>query len=853
MVKERQWQPEFGSKFGLKQGYAITNMPPGSCLDIKNMYLNGIGGKTPRGGYTKLFRTTEYRLAAGAITGTPVVFATLLQAVTGATARVIVVGTGYFGVRDATGTFNTTNVVTGTNPDATTFTFTPSATLAATTFTDRIRSMIQFSPFGGTVQNLAYSGTRMFKQIGSTAVTDIIRGGLTNDTPWEWLQYRDKILGVNGTDTSFLYNGTTYSTISITKPSALVTTADGGVAGTLIAGDSYGYIQTNYDSTTGRESEPFSVVDTGTHVRVAPVAPNGSITSTFVAVTSGEGVTHRRLYRKKINGAGAETLYNRIAEVAVATATYTDTGVASTTLYLVYDTGAQDTGNTAHPASTLIAECFDRIFMVDPTDPSILVYSKIGNYWAFPSGNYYYVGRGDGSRIKRIEKHGKALLIHKGNAWYILENDPAATSNPGVVRMLSKIGTQDYRCSISAHNQVLRVTPVGFYRSVPTDYSTTDLREDYIGQDIADFENALDYSNSNLTTMYNYNAYNRRHIYTIEPVSASFYSKCYVYDIVLEQWVYYEIGTDVFSICDYTSDGRKYAIIGDGYGIVWLWDQGNADGINIDAALLNGSPTSVSATTLTDTTKTDVRSTATGPGTGTNTLADTTKTWVVNQWLGKPVYIHTGTGAGQSNTIASNTANELTCDDVWGVAPDNTSQYHIGGWTVDELIGVMVATWEGLGGLQRRRITANTSDTITVATWSTNPDTTTTYTIGGIERYAEEYWDSNGDPHRWKRMRWIVPYVRQTGNYDIEISMKKDFHTAFDQTNALNLSSGSSLWGVFEWGAGFWSAATANLSRLRLHGKYHYYSIRYRNLNGNEPFYWDGHGAVFQVLHDRNK
>lgn len=74
---------------------------------------------------------TERRLYTGAVTGTPVIGATLLQAGSAATANVVSLGAGYLVINTIVGTFDATNVVTGTNPDLSTFTFTPPKTLIA--------------------------------------------------------------------------------------------------------------------------------------------------------------------------------------------------------------------------------------------------------------------------------------------------------------------------------------------------------------------------------------------------------------------------------------------------------------------------------------------------------------------------------------------------------------------------------------------------------------------------------------------------------------------------------------------------------------------------------------------------
>lgn len=76
------------------------------------------------------FTLSTKRLYTGAVTGTPQVGATLLQAVSGATGIVTAINDSEsFNVGTITGTFDATNLVTGTNGDMSTFTFTPPETL----------------------------------------------------------------------------------------------------------------------------------------------------------------------------------------------------------------------------------------------------------------------------------------------------------------------------------------------------------------------------------------------------------------------------------------------------------------------------------------------------------------------------------------------------------------------------------------------------------------------------------------------------------------------------------------------------------------------------------------------------
>lgn len=64
-------------------------------------------------------------------------------------------------------------------------------------------------------------------------------------------------------------------------------------------------------------------------------------------------------------------------------------------------------------------------------------------------------------------------------------------------------------------------------------------------------------------------------------------------------------------------------------------------------------------------------------GTGT-TLVQTGKTWQASQWVNSQVRITAGTGAGQIRTITANTADTLTVA-TWTTTPDATSQYTIEG------------------------------------------------------------------------------------------------------------------------------------------------------------------------------
>ena len=76
----------------------------------------------------------------------------------------------------------------------------------------------------------------------------------------------------------------------------------------------------------------------------------------------------------------------------------------------------------------------------------------------------------------------------------------------------------------------------------------------------------------------------------------------------------------------------------------------------------------------------DYKNFATGTATSATgtTLVQTGKTWAVSQWINSQVRITGGTGAGQIRTITANTADTLTVA-TWTTTPDATSTYAISG------------------------------------------------------------------------------------------------------------------------------------------------------------------------------
>jgi hypothetical protein len=644
--------------------------------------------------------------------------------------------------------------------------------------TEEVRSLHEYRTTAGVQRIMAYADTVIYQMTGGV-VSSI-------NTDWQFVNYVDRCLGVNGAD-SFDYDGTNYRKIGMSAPTAHIGTAVAAEPTSTLDG-TYSYYITFYDSNRTAESEPYSFGTASTADAGNPAVLANKITlGNFPAYASGEFATHYRVYRRwhaDHLAAPQEAIWTRTKELVYATyvgTTYIDKGDATGTISLDYDTGAADVGNTPPPNSKLILIAFDRVLMVSESDPTMLIYSRAGRTHSFPSANYQYVGRKDGYRIDKIELNGKSVVIHKKNSIYYLDGDPKTTT---AVRLNGRGTAGRYSSCADIDGLVYRLSQDGFYCLSPTDYSTVDLRDEYIGGDIATEESAIVWTAMTYVRMIGYVRQSQTFVYAIFPNTSDLSSNLLAYDVTTKQWTPHYVGTDIYSITTQqnATSAQKELIFGDGYGKVWRWDLGYADGSSGGTDDLNGISTGTAATTLTDSTKSAL-------------------------------------------------------------------------WTTNALVGCVVTILTGTGANQRKRISANTTTQITVVGgWTTTPSVGCEYSIGAIDHWADEFWNSHGPTqNKWKRMRWVIPYIRQIGDYDIDVSWRRDFQSGFDHAQTISLSASSSLWGTMIWGTALWGSSTSNLRRLRFSGKYHYYSIRYRSQRAAEPIYWDGHGATFQVLNDRNK
>lgn len=144
---------------------------------------------------------------------------------------------------------------------------------------------------------------------------------------------------------------------------------------------------------------------------------------------------------------------------------------------------------------------------------------------------------------------------------------------------------------------------------------------------------------------------------------------------------------------------------------------------------------------------------ATGTATSgaAKTITLSTATYGTNSFAGSSIKIISGTGSGQTKSIASNTATVITVDGNWKTNPDSTSVFEVylraasstgtftagstttgtdanAAWGVNMWAGYTITTDSGTGSGQTLIVISNTA---TVLTWAaaTAVDNTTTYSL----------------------------------------------------------------------------------------------------------------------------
>lgn len=656
---------------------------------------------------------------------------------------------------------------------------------------------------------------------------------------WGAAQLSNRVVLGNGIDGNKKWDGTNLYDLSIVNPvdngPALASVAVAG--GTLPLGN-YTYTYTYRNAVTLDESNPVrasaSIIAVTTTAASAGV--NNSITlSGFIASTDPQ-VNQIVIYRSVVNT--TSPLFE-VAIKANTVAAFTDTGLLDGTHELEED-------NDVAPTSGIFASFLGRIYLLVNDE---LHFSKPFQPGSFPAINFFRVGRDgqDGTCLLSIGN--QSLLVGKTRSVWILPGDPLFGSVPQVFNTLHGI-LNNRSASVFEDSVLFMDQSIRPYAMNPTDLSNSDRRVNYLGRRLGKTFDSIDTGGKDNVKVESVTVKDRKQWMAAIPLNSSIADSICVLDMTVSpmegarepgSWT---VWTGLYSATLKVwpdSSGIPQLFRGDYRS--HMWQQFITEG---DGAELNGTVTSATISTLTDTTVVSLSGTATSGG--ASTLTDTSLSMTVNEFAGNQIYIQSGTGAGQFLDIVSNTSDTFTVISPWGVVPDATSVYQIGGFLVNGLKGVQVLLPSGTGIGQHRFITSNTADTIVIdPVWDVTPDITTTYSIGGIDMQAFTNWKALGSHEIVKRLWFLWFNFSQVGTYDTIVKLEFDFDNTLNNAATLNLQSiPNTLWNFFLWGEGIWGGLSSIQQKLQYDKYFHHIRIGFLNAFAGQPMFLNGLGLTAQ-------
>ncbi len=621
----------------------------------------------------------------------------------------------------------------------------------------------------GTIVQVVNAGTAIKHSL--TTPVDVVTGlsatnpstgGLAfSDMEFQVTENEELMVWGNGIDTDLKFDGTIYTNLSLPRPTA-PTLADGG-AGSLVAGDYYYYVV--FARTIA--GVVVQVGETSPISSVITIAASHRITVTIPVCTEtlATGVTAqcnaRLIYRISPTSSGVAY---RIATVTDNTTTsYDDNNPTDGTIEAEFD-------NQAAPKSAIFEEYFGRMYFVDADRPTDVYTSKANAPFNVPSVNLTIF---DGPVNCIVRLYGAIIFsTSAGTLW--VQNGDFGTAP---VRISSKIGILNNRCLVGEGTGYFLGTNLRFYQMNPTDFSQAEIR---ISNDLSIvISPALSDIVKNKTdriSMEFFTVEDIAKVYISCPTQANTNDTLIIYNesqSTLKQKPCWQIWDNINAsvLKQFNVDGTLGLYSGDYNGFLWHLEDSDTYG---DGAQENGIATSATSTTLTD----------------------STQTWTVNKFIGVPIQIVSGTGAGQ-----------------------------------------------------RRTITANTGTQVTVATWSTTPDLTSVYTVGGYDAYHFTNWKSvTGSYDTLKQLWFIMSNLNALGDYDINCILQFDFDTSLTNQTALNVSlaSSNSIWGAFIWGTGIWGSQEVFQSRIREFARFRAIRFGFRIFAAGQPFQLNGFSMSVQ-------
>ena len=103
------------------------------------------------------------------------------------------------------------------------------------------------------------------------------------------------------------------------------------------------------------------------------------------------------------------------------------------------------------------------------------------------------------------------------------------------------------------------------------------------------------------------------------------------------------------------------------------------------------------------------------------------------------------------------------------------------------------------------------------------------------------------NPEEFKRFRYMWLFVKQEGNYGVDINYSTDFGLGGTTTTMNLLGEGASTWGSMVWGVDVWGGATMIRKRVSFKSEGHYIELTFINSNADQPIVIRGFTMLAQL------
>lgn len=495
---------------------------------------------------------------------------------------------------------------------------------------------------------LVVSGCTLYEINPRLGIATPVGGNLPKPSTGQWhgFQYDDKVYlaSANGRRPRF-WDGAEVHNVGVDAPTDVPVVVTSNAAGSFAAATYYVYV-TFRNSNTGAESNP------GPGAQVTMTAPNNTIDSVTIPVSSDPQVNQRRIYctlPNEIDG-GRAYLVATIDENTTTSYTTDILSVSAASTPLDYLT------NDPPPAAAVIEKFRDRLFVADnPEFPTRVWWSKPGQFNAFyQARDFLDVTLDEGNPVTCLRELGNALVAYLGDADQAIIPSGNLQFPFTIQRIQTKHGAVSPRSVVSVGRGHFIVAERDIYLFDGAESSN-------ITSPTGSERPSIEYTmrqqwpsaRKNHTSVAHHRS--RSQVWVSYSEDGVRNTRALVFDVSQGVWSKYEIDLDWVAESEDEDDANW--IFGASEGFVLRLDEGLFDGHEDSAATVAGSVT----------------------GGGASWLDDSGKAWTTNAYRGLRVWWYdSSTKEVESAIVRKNTATRLYFYDTV-TAPSVGDVYVIGG------------------------------------------------------------------------------------------------------------------------------------------------------------------------------